>query len=87
MTMVFILWIVIISLEQKKLEWHWKVCENKTFFHITMPSEDPWMLEFDQYHKSDKAPSIIYVDCECLVYKFDGCKYNPKNDGCKYNLK
>ena len=27
--------------------------------------------------KSDKAPCIIYVDLECVLEKFDGCKNNP----------
>ena len=29
--------------------------------------------------KSDKAPCIIYIDLECLLVKFDGCKNNPEN--------
>ena len=29
-----------------------------------MPSEDTETLEFNQYHKSDKAPFIIYDDLE-----------------------
>ena len=29
--------------------------------------------------KSDKAPCIIYVDLECVLEKFDGCKNNPEN--------
>ena len=29
-----------------------------------MPSE---ILEFYQYQKSDKAPFVIYADCECLI--------------------
>ena len=32
-----------------------------------MPSEDPKMLEFYQYQRSEKAPFIIYVDLECLM--------------------
>ena len=44
-----------------------------------MPSEDNKILEFNQYQKSDKAPSIIYVDLECLIGKIDGCKNNSEN--------
>ena len=29
-----------------------------------MPSEDTKILEFDQYQKSDKKPSIFYEDLE-----------------------
>ena len=39
-----------------------------------MPSEDPKILEFNEYQKSDKAYSfVIYADLECLIEKFDGC--------------
>ena len=31
-----------------------------------MPFEDTEILEFNQYHKSDKARFIIYADLECL---------------------
>ena len=36
-----------------------------------MASEDTKVLEFNQYHQSDKAPFISYAD-------FDGCKNNPE---------
>ena len=32
-----------------------------------MPSKDTKMFEFNQYQKSDKAPSIIYADRECII--------------------
>ena len=57
-----------------KLESHRKVCENKEFRSIAITFED-----INQYQKSDKVPSIIYADLECLIKKFDGCKNNPEN--------
>ena len=33
----------------------------------------------NRYHKSDKAPFIIYADLESLIEKIDGCKNNPEN--------
>ena len=39
-----------------------------------MPSEDTKILEFNQYHKSNKAPLIIYKDLAFLTEKIDGCK-------------
>ena len=60
-------------------ESHKKVCENKDFCNVLTPSEDPKILEFDQYQKSDKAPFIIYADLECLIEKINGCKNNPEN--------
>ena len=64
---------------KNKRESQKKVCENKDFFNIVMPSEDTQVLEFIQYQKSDKAPFIIYADLECLIEKIDGCKKTPEN--------
>ena len=61
---------------EKKLK---KVCENKDFCDVIMPSEDTKILEFSQYQNSDKAPFIIYADLECITEKIDGCKNNPEN--------
>ena len=44
---------------ENKWESHKKVCENKDFCNVIMPSEDTKMLEFNQYQKSDKGPFII----------------------------
>ena len=44
-----------------------------------MISPDTKILVFNQYHKSDKAPFIIYVDFECLIEKIDECKNNLEN--------
>ena len=59
---------------KNKLELHKKVCENKDFCNVIMPSEDTEILKFNQYPKSAKAPFIIYADLECLIEKIDGCK-------------
>ena len=75
---IFIIWIVFIPIEQE-IESYKKVCENKDFCSVTMPSEDTKILEFNQYQKSDKAPFIIYADLECIIEKIDGCKNNPEN--------
>ena len=39
-----------------------------------MPSENTKILEFNQYQKSNKVPSIIYADLQCIIEKIDGCK-------------
>ena len=41
-----------------------------------MLSEYIKITEFNQYHKSDKTPFIIYADPKSLIEKFDGCKNN-----------
>ena len=60
------------------LESHKRACENKDLWNVIMPSEDTEMLEFNEYHKSDKALFIIYADLECLIENIDGCKNNPE---------
>ena len=55
-----------------KLQSHKRVCENKEFCNIIMPSEDTKMLELSQYQKPDKAPFIIYADLDCILEKIDG---------------
>ena len=64
---------------EKIPESHKKGCENKDFCNVIMPSEDTKILEFNQNHKSDKAPFIIYADFECLIKKIDECKNNADN--------
>ena len=76
MMVVFITWIVFICLEQKNLKSHEKVCENKEFCNVDIPSKDVNILEFNQYRKSDKAQFIIYADVESSTEKIDGCKLN-----------
>ena len=51
---------------ENKLQSHKRVCENKDFCNIIMPSDDTKILELNQYQKSDKAPFIIYADLECI---------------------
>ena len=44
---------------ESKRKSHQKVCENKDFCNIIMPSENTKISEFNQYQKADKAPFII----------------------------
>ena len=44
-----------------------------------MPSQDTKTWKFNQYHKFDKAPFIIYADLECIIEKIDGSKNNPES--------
>ena len=52
---------------ENKLRSHEKVCKNKDFCGIVMPSEKDKILEFNQYMKSDKMPYIIYADIGSLI--------------------
>ena len=54
---------------ENKLKYHEKICKNKDFCGIVMPSEKNKILEFNQYMKSDKMPYIIYAGMESLIKK------------------
>ena len=64
MTVSFIVWIVFM--------------QTQRFCGAVIPSKDTTMLEFNQYWKSDEAPSMIYSGLESLIKKVDGCKNNPE---------
>ena len=46
-----------------------KLCENKYFCNVVMPSKCTKLLGFNQYRKSHKVPFIIYADHERLIEK------------------
>ena len=49
---------------ENKLKSHEKICKNKDFCGIVMPLEKNYILEFNQYIKSDKMPYIVYAEIE-----------------------
>ena len=64
---IFTVWIAFILWQQKTLQSHKRVCENKDFCNIIMPPEDTKILQLNQCQKSDKPPFIIYGDLECVA--------------------
>ena len=56
-----------------------RICENKDFCKIVMPSEDIKIFEFGQYKKSEKASFIIYADLQYLKENTDWWKSNLEN--------
>ena len=65
--------------KENKLKSHEKICKNKDFCRIVIPSEKNNVLEINQYMKSDKMPCIIYADIESLIKKIDGWANIPQN--------
>ena len=53
-----------------KLKSHEKVCKIKYFCEIVMPFKKYYILQFNQYIKSDKMPYSIYADLESLIKKY-----------------
>ena len=54
---------------ENTLKSHKKVCKNKDFCGIVMPSSNGDMLQFNQSMKSNKMLYIIYPDLESLIKK------------------
>ena len=54
---------------ENKLKSHEKVCKNKHFCGIVMPSQKNDVLQFNQNMKSDKMPYVICTDLESLIIK------------------
>ena len=63
---------------ENKFKSHEKVCKNKNFSRILMPSQKDNMLKFNQYMKLDKMTYIIYSDFESLIKIIDGCVNNSE---------
>ena len=47
------------------------MCRNKGYCNAVVASKDIKVLDFNQYHKSDKTPFNIYADTKCLINKID----------------
>ena len=54
------------------------MCVCACVCHVAMPSKDTKILEFNQYHKSEKASFNIYDALEFSREKTDGCKNNSE---------
>ena len=55
-------WGLYTNSSENNLKSHEKVCKNKDFSGIVMPSEKDTILEFNVYIKSNKMPYIIYAN-------------------------
>ena len=63
---------------ESKLISHEKVCINKDFCGIVMPSEISNILEFNKYVKLDQIPYTIYAEIESLIKNIGGYANNPE---------
>ena len=74
---IFIVWIVLIHLEQKtNLICIKAYVEIKIF--VMLECLDTKILKFNQYFKSEKRSFTIYADLKSLIEYIDGCKNNPE---------
>ena len=54
---------------KNKLEVHKKICENRDYCHVEMPTNDNNTIKYNQGEKSIKLPFIVYAALECLLEK------------------
>ena len=63
---------------KNKLEEHKKICENRDYCRVEMPTNDNNKIKYNQGEKSVKLPFIVYADLECLLEKMSTCYNNPE---------
>ena len=63
---------------KNKLEAHKKICENRNYCHVEMPTKDNNRMKYNQGEKSIKFSFIIYDDLECLLERISTCNNNPE---------
>ena len=51
---------------------------NSQLCGTVMPSQKDYILQLNQYIKSDNVPYINYADLDFLIKKTDGCTNNPE---------
>ena len=55
-----------------------KICENRDYCHVEMPTIDNNTIKYNQGEKSIKLPFAVYADLECLLEKMSTCYNNPE---------
>ena len=63
---------------KNKLGAHEKICENRDYCHVEMPTKDNNTIKYNQGEKSIKLPFVVYADLECLLEKMITCYNNPE---------
>ena len=67
---------------QKALDKHEEYCSNHEAVKIIMPKKGT-MLRFENYHRGERVPFVIYADFESCIKSIDTCDPNPKNSYTK----
>ena len=65
---------------KNKLEAHstQKICENRDYYHVEMPTKDNNTIKYNQGGKSIKLSFVVYAGLECLLEKMSTCYNNPE---------
>ena len=63
---------------KNKLEAHKKICENREYCRVEMPTKDNNTIKYNHGEKSIKLPFLVYADLESLLEKMSTCYNNPE---------
>ena len=55
-----------------------KICENRDYCSVEMPTKDNNTIKYNHGEKSIKLPFVVYADLECLLEKMSTCYNNPE---------
>ena len=61
---------------KNKFDAHKKICENRDYCHVEIPTKDNNTIKYNQGEISTKLPFVIYADLECLLEKKSTCQNN-----------
>ena len=61
---------------QEALDKHKEYCNKYEAVKIELPNKGT-MLEFKNYHRSEKVPFLVYADFECCIKPLLSCNPNP----------
>ena len=64
---------------KNKLEAHKKICENRDYCRVEMPTKDNNTIKYNYGEKPIKLPFVLYADLECLLEEMSTCYNNQKN--------
>ena len=63
---------------KNKLETQKKICENRDYCRVEMPTKDNNKIKYNHGEKFIKLPFVVYADLECLLEKMGTCYNNPE---------
>ena len=63
---------------KNKLEAHKKICKNRDYCRVEMPTKDNNIIRYNHGEKSIELPFVVYADLECLLEKMSTCYNNPE---------
>ena len=61
---------------KSKLELHKKICENRDYCYVEMPTKGNNIIKYNHGEKSMKVLFVIYADLECVLEKMSTCMNN-----------